>query len=176
MRPEGLIMPKMRGSFGVGLIAVALASLVAAVTPVDAGRNHERVEIGSILIEAQGPSNLAPLVGLALVSNEGLEKIITYPLPQFTTSDTRVVIPLFVMRLNVNDDDGSAPTIRELDSFLFLTNSNAGNGPGLPLRITFRRADGSPVVATGNAMGNPLNVTIAPGQTVVISAASAINP
>ncbi|MBI4609663.1 MAG: hypothetical protein HY726_11725 [Candidatus Rokubacteria bacterium] len=157
-----------------GMVALVVGLVVGSIAEARSLRQH--AEIGSILIEvtAGDPSGL---VGLALLTNPGLEKTATYPLPKLAASDTRVTVPLFVMQAEVEEDDddrdrgkrGSRRVVRkDLDTLLILTNGTTGTGENMTLRVTFRRADGTVV-------GTPVTATLAPGQTALISAADELN-
>jgi hypothetical protein len=143
-----------------GLLALALAS------PGEAGLRN-RFEIGSILIEVtQG--NPAAIVGLAASANQGLEKTISYSLPRLSAADTTVTVPLFLLNADI-DDNGNHAVARGIDTLLFLTNSNPPAGASVAVQITFRSGSGA-------ALNSPVAQSIAPGQTVVISAISTLNP
>ncbi len=153
---------------------VALLIAVVAWTPAEARRNRQRFESGSILVEITAGSPQA-LVGLAVTLNGGIEKTISYPLPKLTSADMKVTVPLFVMIVDI-DDDGLEPTIKDLDTLLILTNTNASGGSDVTVKVTFRQADGTPAVAATAAAGNPATFTIAPTHTIDVSAIVQLNP
>ena len=149
----------------LGVLLAGLLVLTAAA-PVDAGIRN-RLEFGSTLIEiTQG--NPAALVGLAVSANQGLEKTIAYPIPKLTAADTSVVVPLFLLNADV-DDDSRRVVVRALDTLLFLTNTSPAGGPVLVVQVTFRASSGA-------ALNNPAVYTIAPTQTVVVSAITTLSP
>jgi hypothetical protein len=151
------------------LFVASLATLLALV-PLSGvtAQQADRLEVGSVLVEITG-GNPAALAGLAVTMNPGLEKTISYPLPKLAPTETAVTVPLFVMQLVGSND--ARPRVRALDTLLVMSNGNAPGGAVLALRVTFRRADGS--LAEGS--GNPANVVIAPGATVLVSAAATLD-
>jgi hypothetical protein len=152
------------------LLVAGLATFLALVPLSGASAQQaDRLEVGSILIEITG-GNPPALVGLAVTMNPGLEKTISYPLPKLSPSETQVTVPLFVMQL-VGSSDARPPRIRALATLLAVSNGNVPGGAVLTLRITFRRGDGS--LAEGS--GNPANVVIVPGATVLVSAAASLD-
>lgn|SRR5262245_41289621 len=146
------------------LVAALLALAVAM--PAEAGIKN-RLEIGSVLVEVvQG--NPAALVGLATTANQGLEKTITYQLPPLAPTNTVIVIPLFLLNADI-DDNSNRAVARGIDTLLFLTNSNPPGGAIVVVQITFR-------AGSGLALNNPAVYSILPGQTAVVSAISTLNP
>jgi hypothetical protein len=153
------------------LLVLAGLAMLLAVVPLSgaSARQADRLEVGSILIEIMG-GNPPALVGLAVTMNPGLEKTISYPIPKLAAPETQVTVPLFIMQLTGSDDD-KHPKIRAIDTLLVASNGNGPGGAALTLRITFRRADGSPAEGSGN----PTIVVIAPGATALISAAATLD-
>ena len=147
-------------------LAITALLALAVAMPAEAGIKN-RLEIGSILLEVTQGSP-ASLVGLATTANQGLEKAITYQLPTLVPADTSVVIPLFLLNADVDDNNNHA-VARGIDTLLFLTNRNPLGGAVVVVQITFRAGSGA-------ALNNPAVFTIAPGQTAVVSAISTLNP
>ena len=158
-------MTRWKGLPGIAVVVVIVAAL-AVSGPAQAGQ-RDRIEIGSILVEITQGSPAA-LVGMAVSANQGLEKTISYPIPRLGAGDTRVVIPLLLLNLRIDEDSGHS-LFRSIDTLLFLTNSNAANGPTLNVQVTFRRGDGT-------SLNVPVAQSILAGETAVLSAATTLNP
>ena len=150
---------------GIAVVVVVVAAL-AVSGPAQAGQ-RDRIEVGSILVEITQGSPAA-LVGMAVSANQGLEKTISYPIPRLGVGDTSIVIPLLLLNLRIDEDNGHV-LFRSLDTLLFLTNSNPANGPTLSVQVTFRRSDGT-------SLNAPVAQSILAGQTAVLSAATTLNP